>query len=264
MPVQNSEIELTTGLRLHYVSQGDPQGKAVLFLHGYLDSWRSFQLVLDRIDPQYRAYALDQRGHGDTDKPEGGYAVEDFCNDVIAFMDALGIEQASLVGHSMGSFIARQIALNAPGRVERLVLIATAPACAAYPVLVELGEMVSTLSEPLDPQFVYDFQVDSFYGPPDEEFMATVVSETLKAPPRVWRDALAGLMACDHQNRLAQISQPTLVLGGVHDLIFPASDQKKVAELIPQSSLKLYDEASHAPNWQIPDLITAEIESFIK
>ncbi|MBW2619653.1 MAG: alpha/beta fold hydrolase, partial [Deltaproteobacteria bacterium] len=197
MAIQSSEIELKTGLRLHYVSQGDSQGKVVIFLHGYLDSWKSFQLVLDRLGPQHQAYAIDQRGHGDSDKPEGRYAIKDFSGDVIAFMDALGIERASLVGHSMGSFIARQVALSAPDRVERLVLIGTAPTCAGNPVLVELEELIPTLTEPLDPQFVYDFQVDSFHGPANQEFMATVVAETLKAPLRVWRDALAGLMACD-------------------------------------------------------------------
>ena len=263
MAPQSSEIELKTGLRLHHVGQGDPQGRVVLFLHGYLDSWKSFQLVLDRLDPHYRAYAIDQRGHGDSDKPEDRYAVKDFYGDVIAFMDALGIERASLVGHSMGSFIARQAALSAPGRVEQLVLIATAPACAANPVLVELEELIPTLTEPLDPQFVYDFQVGSFHGPASQEFMATVVAETLKAPLRVWRAALAGLMACDQQDRLGRISQPTLILGGVHDFIFPASDQEAVAELIPESSLKLYGEASHAPNWEMPDLVAAEIESFL-
>ena len=264
MAIQNGEIELKTDLRLRYVSQGDPQGRVVVFLHGYLDSWKSFQLVLDRIDPQYRAYALDQRGHGETDKPEGRYAIRDFGADVIAFMDALGIERASLVGHSMGSFIARQVALSAPGRVEQLVLIGTAPACAGNPVLVELEELIPTFTEPLDPQFVYDFQVDSFHGPANKEFMATVVAETLKVPLRVWRDALAGLMACDHQDRLGQISQPTLILGGVHDFIFPQPDQEEVAELIPESTLKLYDGASHSPNWEMPDLVTAEIESFLK
>jgi len=251
MAIQSGEIELKTGIRLHCVGQGDPQGKVVVFLHGYLDSWKSFQLVLDRLDPQYMAYALDQRGHGETSKPEGRYAITDFSGDVIAFMDALGIERASLVGHSMGSFIARQVALSAP-------------ACVGNPVLVELEELIPTLNEPLDPQFVYDFQVDSFHGPANKEFMATVVAETLKVPLRVWRDALAGLKACDHQDRLDRISQPTLILGGVHDFIFPQLDQEKVAELIPGSTLKLYDEASHSPNWEMPDLVTAEIESFLK
>jgi pimeloyl-ACP methyl ester carboxylesterase len=69
--------------------------------------------------------AVDQRGYGESDKPESGYGIPDLAADVVAFLDALKIDRATLVGHSFGSFVARQVAIGAPERIERLVLIGT-------------------------------------------------------------------------------------------------------------------------------------------
>ena len=106
-------------------------GPLSLFLHGYVDSWRSFAGVIEALPREYRAVALDLRGHGDSDKPECCYAMEDFAQDLLLFMDALELDKANLVGHSMGSFIAQSFAARCPGRVERLILISSAPGTAA-------------------------------------------------------------------------------------------------------------------------------------
>jgi non-heme chloroperoxidase len=77
---------LTTGVRLHYAERGDPTGEALVFLHGYTDSWFSFSRVLPLLSPEYRAVALTLRGHGDSDKPGCCYTLDDFAADVEAFM----------------------------------------------------------------------------------------------------------------------------------------------------------------------------------
>ena len=95
-----TETRLQTGLQVHYAEQGDPTEQAIIFLHGYSDSWYSFSRVLSLLSAEYHAFALTERGHGDSDKPECCYTVDDFADDVDAFMDAVGIEKATLVGHS--------------------------------------------------------------------------------------------------------------------------------------------------------------------
>lgn len=123
-----ADVTLATGVRLRYAEQGDRGGPAVILLHGYSDSWFSWSRVMPLIPARYHVIAPDQRGHGDSDKPEGGYAMRDMAADVLSLMDALHLERATVVGHSMGSFIAQQIAVAASGRVERLVLVGSAPA----------------------------------------------------------------------------------------------------------------------------------------
>lgn len=100
--VQFATTPLSTGPRLHYAEQGDPGGEAIVFLHGYSDSWFSFSRVLPLLAPSYHAFAPTQRGHGDSDKPECCYTPEDFAADVDAFMDAVGVEEATVVGASTG------------------------------------------------------------------------------------------------------------------------------------------------------------------
>ena len=102
-----AKVRLATGPRLHYAEFGDPDGQAILFLHGWPDSWFTFSRVLELLPEDFRALAIDQRGFGDSDRPEAGYSIPEMAADAIAFLDALDIHRATLVGHSFGSFVAR-------------------------------------------------------------------------------------------------------------------------------------------------------------
>src|ERR671911_2338300 len=112
--VEFATIQLATGVKLHYAERGDQVGEAIVFLHGYSDSWYSFSRVLPLLSPEYHAFALTQRGHGDSDKPECCYTLDDFAADVNAFMEALGIEEATLLGASTGALFAQRVALSYP------------------------------------------------------------------------------------------------------------------------------------------------------
>jgi non-heme chloroperoxidase len=92
-------ITLASGLNLSYAEQGAESGPTVVLLPGPTDSWRSYQPVLDRLPHWIRAIAVSQRGHGESDKPASGYAVEHFAGDVIELLNALEIERTVLVGH---------------------------------------------------------------------------------------------------------------------------------------------------------------------
>src|SRR6266542_144001 len=111
---------LASGPRVHYAEQGDPDGEPIIFLPAYTDSWFSFSRVLPRLSVRYHAYAVDQRGHGDSDRPACCYTVEDFTADVVAFLDAVGVGRATLVGHSGSCLVARRVAVAHGERVARL------------------------------------------------------------------------------------------------------------------------------------------------
>lgn len=96
-------VELPTGVTLQYIEQGSPSGVPVLLLHGISDSWHSFELVLSHLPESIHAFALTQRGHGDSSRPETAYRYRDFTADMAAFIDAHNIEAAVVVGHSMAA-----------------------------------------------------------------------------------------------------------------------------------------------------------------
>src|SRR3954463_11839293 len=93
--VEFATAPLSTGPRLYYAEQGDRKGEAIIFLHGYSDSWYSFSRVFPLLSPEYHAFALDERGHGESERPECCYGIDDFAADVDAFMEAVGIEEAT-------------------------------------------------------------------------------------------------------------------------------------------------------------------------
>ena len=145
----------------------------------------------------------------------------DFAADVDAFMDVVGIDEATLVGHSGGTFIASRIALSYPRRVTRLVLVGSAIMGANNEAVLGLGEEVRTLNDAVPPEFVGEFQTSTIYRPVTEEVLTTEVSESLKLPEHVWRDYMEGLiLAPDHEAGLGELEVPTLIVAGEQDALF--------------------------------------------
>jgi non-heme chloroperoxidase len=262
--IQFAMTHLTTGVRLHYAERGDRVGEAIIFLHGYSDSWFSFSRVLPLLSPSYHAFALTQRGHGDSDKPQCCYAPEDFAADVDAFMDALGLEEATVVGASTGALFAQRAALTNPRRVSRLVLVgAQTPANEAVMGLVE---EVRALEDPVPSEFVGAFQESTIHQPVPQEFLDTVVSESLKLPARVWRDYLEQAVLSidrDYVLELREIDVPTLILWGEQDPLFPREEQERLAAAIPGATLTAYPESGHAVHWERPEWTVRDLEAFM-
>ncbi|HEY8460587.1 MAG TPA: alpha/beta fold hydrolase [Blastocatellia bacterium] len=257
-----ADARLTTGVRLRYAEWGDPAGHPLILLHGYTDSWFSFSRALPHFDPSWRVYILDQRGHGNSERPAGGYAFSDFAADVIAFMDAKKIERATLVGHSMGSFIAQGVALAAPERVERLVLVGSATTV-RNDAVTEFRRAVEKLDDPVPDEFAREFQVSAVHHIAPNEFMDRVVEESMKVPSRVWKAVMAGMLAGDYKSRLGQIQAPTLIVWGDRDAFFSRAEQDSLAAALPNAVLKVYPETGHCPNWERPEQFAQDLKDFI-
>jgi pimeloyl-ACP methyl ester carboxylesterase len=263
--VQVATTHLSTGVTLHYAERGDPRGETIIFLHGYSDSWFSFSRVLPLLSPSYHAFALTQRGHGDSDKPQCCYTPDDFAADVDAFMEAVGIEEATLAGASTGALFAERVAQSYPRRVSRLILIgAQTPANKA---VSDLQEEVQALEDPVPPKFVREFQQSTIYQPVPQEFLDKVISESLKLPARVWRDYMEqAVLAIDHDYVLSlrEIDVPTLILWGEQDSLFPREEQERLAAAIPGATLKVYPETGHAVHWDRSKWVVRDLEAFMR
>lgn len=255
-------VKLSTGITMKYVEAGDPNGPVVLLIHGYADSSFSYSRVIPMLDKRYRIIAIDQRGHGDTDKPEGGYEMRDFAADVSAFLDAKSIDSAIVVGHSMGSFVAMQAALDFPKRVSRLVLIGTA-STANNKETRGLQDAVNQLSDPVPSQFVRDFQVGASSPKLPKEFLDTVVNESLKLPANVWKQALAGVMAKDYKTDLKRIKVPVTIFWGERETMFVRDEQDILTKNLPNSKLVIYSGLGHSPHWEDPDRFARDLNGLL-
>jgi len=116
------------GRRFHYTEWGAPSAPAVIFLHGITGHARTWDDEARLLAGRYRAIALDQRGHGDTDPaPDGDYSDAALLGDLEAFVDGLGLARVTLVALSLGGRVAINFAGRHPGRMERLVVIDIGP-----------------------------------------------------------------------------------------------------------------------------------------
>jgi non-heme chloroperoxidase len=258
-------VSLSTDVTLHYAERGDRKGEAIVFLHAYTDSWFAFSRMLALLSPSYHALAPDERGHGDSDKPECCYTAEDFTADVDAFMDEVGIEEATLVGDSSGGMIAQRVALDYPHRVSRLVLMGSPTTLLNNEAVMEAGEKMRALDDPISPEFVRRFHLSTIYHPVPEEFLSMALSETLKVPARVWRGYMEGvLLTVDDTARLGEIEAPTLILWGERDAILGREEQEWRSGAIPDARLKVYPDTGHAVAWERPEWVVRDLEEFIE
>lgn len=255
------DVELSTGVRLNYAEQGNNDGHPIIMLHGYTDSWFSFSRVLPLLSSDYHAFALSQRGHGDSERPTDGYAMRELASDVLAFMDAMELGQAIIVGHSMGSLVAQELALAEPDRVTCLVLIGSATNMRSDEVK-QLQEAVNELADPVPREFAREFQVSTIHHPVPDEFLERAVDESLKLPARVWRAALKGQLAVENTDRIQHLATRTLLLRGDHDQIFPREAQDALVDRLPNKTFRLYTETGHALHWERPREFVHDFEAF--
>ena len=271
--------ELATGIRARWIELGDPHGEAVLFLHGYSDTSRSFlptMRALTALRPELRLIALDLRGHGGSslpaeaacrDVPERCFGLESLAADALALLDHEEIARANLVGHSMGSAVAQELALANPERVARLVLIASSARMAGNPVLESAlrdglvegpwkdalqarGLRFPTDAWQLEPRDV-DPGIEAWLAEnwvaelgTDPAHLGAIVPETASVPLGTWIGTLRMLLAHDARERLAGLRVPTLVLAPIQDALFPEEpDQRELRSALASAS------ASHGTPW---------------
>ena len=257
-------VSLSTGVRLAYVEQGEPGGQPVILLHGVTDSWRSFEHVLPLLPPSIHAFAISQRGHGDSSRPATGYRFAHFVEDAIAFLDSQGLGRATIVGHSMGAGVATRLAIDHPERVSELVLMG-AFASFQDPGLVEFYRTsIAPLTDPIDPGFAREWQLSTLARPMPADHLDVVVAETLKVPAAVWHQAFEGFLATpDFPPALRGFPAPALLAWGDQDAYADRTAQDRLLAALPQAQLRVYQGGGHAFHWEDPARFASDLVAFL-
>jgi len=255
--------KVSTGIVLEYAEQGDATGVPIIFLHGISDSWRSFELNLPLLPSSIHAFSLSQRGHGNSDKPLQGYRPKDFADDVAAFMDKMKIKKAIIVGHSMGSTNARQFVVSYPERTMGLVLIGSFASFDTNPIIAEFDGVLAQLQDPIDKNFIAEFQKSTIKRPIPDSYLETVISESQKLPAHVWKGVSIGWKKLDLNETLKKVNLPTLLIWGNLDAYCPESDQYLLEKVIKNSRLHIYNGTGHAVHWEEPQKFVDDLVGFI-
>ncbi|MFI8963409.1 alpha/beta fold hydrolase [Streptomyces sp. NPDC053493] len=253
------------GPELPYAEAGRPGGPGepvLVLVHGYVDSWWTFEPLLRRLPSSLHVYAPTQRGHRDAG-PADGYLPEDFATDLVRFMDGVGIGRAVLAGGSSGGVQARIVAGRHPDRVAGLVLLGVPATLADKPGIARVREIVEGLRDPVDRAFAEEFAAGLTAEPVPPGFLATVVDENLKSPARVWRESLRGLLETDLRATLAGILVPTLLVWGDEDPVLGREDQQTILDAVPRSRMIVYEGVGHVPYWERPERLARDLAEFV-
>ena len=256
---------LSTGVRMEYVEQGPADGLPMVFLHGVTDSWHSFERVLPLLSPEVHAFAVSARGHGDSSRPDRGYLIADMSRDLQAFMDALKLDRAVVVGLSMGSMVGQRCGVAHPDRVLGLVLMGAFATLFHDPVVTDFyRSAIVPLVDPIDATFAREWQESSLARPIPVDYLETIVAETLKVPARVWREAFEGFLSTpDGSGELARVTVPSLIAWGDKDAYTLRESQDRLAAVLSGARLVIYEGGGHAFHWEEPASFVADLSTFL-
>ena len=202
-----SAIIVENGL-VHYEAIG--RGKPVLFLHGWLGSWRYWMPTMEAVSDRYRTYALDLWGFGDSDKSQQRYGIESYVSLIGEFMDGLGLVPLPIVGHALGAIAAVLFAAQAPDRVEKLMAVSLPLTASA------ISRKISNGGNGLLERALGRKQAQQAYP--------EVAMEADKTDPDAVTLSTQSLSKLDLRPQLDRISRPLLIVHGERDtLVTPPS-----------------------------------------
>ena len=255
-------IKLSTGVQLEYAEQGDPSGIPVILLHGFTDSWQSFEPVLPYLPASLHVFALSQRGHGNSSKRATSYKAEDFAQDVAAFIKDKRLGPAVIVGHSMGSTNAQCFVSHYPGLTRALILVGSF-AGFDKPMVHEFKTVIDGLNDPVDSTFIVEFQKSTLTRPISAERFQAIVKESLKVPAHVWKGVAAGWASAEYLNALQKFDKPALIIWGDKDAYCPKEDQLLLNKALSNSTLLVYEGTGHANHWEEPEHFARDLIEFV-
>jgi len=254
---------MADAVKLHYSEAG--QGTPVVFLHGFPLSSAIWQPQL-KLSDQYRVITPDLRGHGRSPAPEGIYEMDLLARDVLWLLDALRIQTAIIMGHSMGGYVTLALWKLAPERFLGMGLIASqagADTQEARQKRFALAEKVSAEGA----KAVVDAMLGRLFAPDietDDPAIESVREVMLASPTSGIVGSLEGMAARrDSVATLPEINVPALILTGDKDQIIPLTKADEMLAGLPNATLAIVEDAGHMPMLERPDATTAAIRRYL-
>jgi poly(3-hydroxyalkanoate) depolymerase len=243
-PSQRMRI-LTVGGRAIRVSvrEGNPGWPPLLLCNGIGVSLELLQPFVDALDPRRTVIRFDLPGIGGSPAPVVPYHLARLPSLPAGLLDQLGYERADVLGISWGGGLAQQFALSRPGRVRRLVLVATAPGMLMVPAHPRILLRMLTPRRHRDPGYAARVAGELYGGSAREDPAVArdlLHGTTRLGPPRGYYYQLIAMLGWTSLPRLPKLRPPTLILAGDDDPIIPVVNARIMHRLIPRSQLHVY------------------------
>jgi pimeloyl-ACP methyl ester carboxylesterase len=250
-------------MRIAWEERGS--GQPLLLIQGLGYARWSWEPVVPRLAERYRVLFFDNRGIGESDKPEGPYTARVMADDALQVLDEAGVEHAHVLGASLGGMIAQELAVAAPKRVDKLVLCCTTAGGAATVPMPQVTVDLFAEAATLAPEVALRRFVENALAPDAPAELVQEIFERRAAnplDPAGWQaQAAAGLGFAGVDG---PITAPTLLVTGTEDNVVDPRNSDVLAERIPGAELERIEGAGHLFFWEQPDAFVTILEDFLK
>ncbi len=258
---------LANGINIHYEIHGT--GDPVVLIGGLgADTFLWFRQTPE-LSKAFQVIVFDNRGAGESDKPEEPYSIKMFADDTAGLLKALGIKRANIIGASLGGLIAEEFALSYPEMVNKLVLVSASfggPNSVPTPKETLVEMMNRTGNPETDIRNGFKLFTSAEWQQAHPELVNEYVMWRVAHPqpvPAYQRQAMA-TPGFNAEDRVAQIAAPTLIAHGDHDRVVPVENARMLAAKIKNSNLMIFPGGGHAFTIEMADQFNAAVEQFLK
>ncbi|MEI6632649.1 MAG: alpha/beta hydrolase [Chlamydiota bacterium] len=263
-----ADVRLANGIRLHYETSGSGAIPVVL-VHGYGMSSAVWEKTLPLLPSGYRWLAVDLRGFGRSDKPEGGYGCPELAEDIAAFLDALGISRAVLIGHSFGGLVIQHFAARHPERVLAFVLSNTFSAALPPRGLTPVVEQrINGYGTAESNRKVFDAAVPRYFDA--SNVTAADIERFVTIGLQACTPALRETLRANYTTpaipapQLAAVRAPIIILVSAHDPFGTFDQAVAMSDALPDSRIRVFTRCGHTPMWEKPQEFAGTVADFLK
>lgn len=257
------------GIGIHYEEHGS--GPPLVMIGGLGADTYLWSKQVPAFAKRFRVVVFDNRGSGESDKPDKPYSIPMMVDDTFGLMRAIGIERAHVMGASLGGLIAQELVLTHPEMVDRLVLVCTTSngPRSTRPSLWSLIPMVFALRRTGDPA-ADTRRAFSIFAHPTwlkenpgevEEYVAWRVAHP--QPRSAFKRQRGAIRGFHREDRLGTITAPTLIVHGDSDRIAPVANARVLGELIPGAKVVILEESGHACSFDQRDRFNQAVLEFL-
>ncbi len=257
----------------------DGTTQPIVFVHGLSGSWPNWLEQLPAFAPEHRVITLDLPGFGHSPMPPHPISIARYAKLLDRLLGELGVDAAAVVGNSMGGFIAAELAISAPQRVERLVLVSAAgisthqhrgsvtvlPAMRRFErILMASGAWTASKSDAVVRRTrLRDAALGVVVRHPDRLDAALAAEQVRGAGKPGFIQGFEAVLDYEIRERLGKIACPTLIVWGDRDRLISVRDADVFAELIPNSRKVVFGDTGHMAMLERPEAFNALLDEFL-
>ena len=248
-----------SAVEVHHVVTGREDAPVVVLSHSMGADLRMWDGIVETLEEHLRVVRYDTRGHGQSPSAPGPYSMDDLADDIVALLDRLGVEQAHLVGLSLGGMMGMRLAARDPGRIDRLVLLCTAAFLEVGPAYTERAAQVRAQGTGSVAEGVVSRWFTPDYLEQNPDVREHHVAMCAATSPEGYAGSCEAIAAMDLRPDLPQIKAPTLAIAGADDPATPPSCLREIAEGVPDGRLVVVPDAAHLAAAQQPEAVAAAV-----